>query len=335
MNDADPSRHVYYWVEETARAEVMKEKTILFLLHPQKHRSGGVIKMIDYIDLSDQIDGFRPVVCFHPQESDNVYQKYIPGEFIVDDLHDIHPDIYFTTLSMIPFLKETGIWDPTTPLLRLIQGFAPLGVDHPFFHKQKDAINICVSQPLADRLKSFFPDAVVEVIPNGIDVGQVPGKEKSLDILIVGNKNRTMAREAYELLRDEVGSVVLLDRALDRNTFLTQLALARIAVFFPRQTEGWYLPASEAMALNTFVVCPDVEGNRHYLRHNINGLMPPYQLSTIVDATLHAVHMQPSRMESMLSEAKRTAERFSLENQKMLFSRILGTCPRMWGRISG
>ena len=42
------------------------------------------------------------------------------------------------------------------------------------------------------------------------------------------------------------------------------MARARVTVLVPNPKEGFYLPALEAMALGTIVVCPDCVGNRSF-----------------------------------------------------------------------
>ena len=48
----------------------------------------------------------------------------------------------------------------------------------------------------------------------------------------------------------------------DRATFIEHMRGARIVVALPNPTEGFYLPALEAMKLGKAVICPDAVGNR-------------------------------------------------------------------------
>jgi len=70
-----------------------------------------------------------------------------------------------------------------------------------------------------------------------------------------------------------------------RNDFLTRTAACQVAVMLPWTMEGFFLPALEAMALDTALVVPDCVGNRSFCLHAINCLMPEYQIMDLVAAT--------------------------------------------------
>ena len=120
------------------------------------------------------------------------------------------------------------------------------------------AIRICVSREVADAIAATGrANGPVLTIPNGIDVtpfapadeGSPLGYEtRPQSIAIVGYKSFDLAREFSERLRAEQIDHLLLTKFLDREAFLALLAETRIAVCLPKEEEGFYLPALEAMA---------------------------------------------------------------------------------------
>ena len=52
--------------------------------------------------------------------------------------------------------------------------------------------------------------------------------------------------------------------------------------------EGFYLPALEAMALGSLVICPDCIGNRSFCLPGRNCFRPNYDLNSVIDSVQSA-----------------------------------------------
>jgi glycosyltransferase involved in cell wall biosynthesis len=98
--------------------------------------------------------------------------------------------------------------------------------------------------------------------------------------------------------------------------------------------EGFYLPALEGMAMGRIVVCPDCGGNRAYLRHAWNGLMPARQADAIVSATLQALELGSTAQTRMREAALSTAASYSLRTEREVFQSVLARLDQLWGACS-
>ena len=64
-----------------------------------------------------------------------------------------------------------------------------------------------------------------------------------------------------------------------------------MTLFLPNETEGFYLPALEGMALGTIVVCPDCVGNRSFCLPQVNAFRPAFHFDDMVQETETALTM--------------------------------------------
>ena len=170
------------------------------------------------------------------------------------------------------------------PIINLIQHVHHGDPGHPLsgFLRHR-AIRICVSEEVRAAIEAVGVNGPTVVIPNGIDQGDLPAvaapAERPVDWLVCGLKDdrSALARELARRLELEGGwgRVEMLTKLLPRAEFLAALARAGAVVLLPRATEGFYLPALEAMALGALVVCPDCVGNRSFCRDGDNALVPP------------------------------------------------------------
>ena len=69
---------------------------------------------------------------------------------------------------------------------------------------------------------------------------------------------------------------------------------ARVTVLVPNPKEGFYLPAVEAMAAGTLVVCPDCVGNRAFCLDEVNCLRPAREEDAIVAPPSGRLTRRPS-----------------------------------------
>jgi glycosyltransferase involved in cell wall biosynthesis len=185
------------------------------------------------------------------------------------------------------------------------------------------------------------------VIENGLDVPVEPVRDRvDGGVLIVGMKNPLLALRVRERLqagavprrRGVVERLVgrggprieVLTRLVPRPAFLEALRRARVAVFLPSPTEGFYLPALEAMAVGALVVCPDVVGNRLFCLSGENCFRPAYTLDEIAAASAAAVALSPVARAAILERARETARAHDLGAERASFLEVLRDVEAMW-----
>jgi glycosyltransferase involved in cell wall biosynthesis len=94
-------------------------------------------------------------------------------------------------------------------------------------------------------------------------------------------------------------------------------------VTLPLETEGFFLPALEAMAMGAVVVCPDCVGNRGFCRDGETCLRPAYTLDAVAAAAIEAVALCGTAAAALLREAAAEVRRHDLARERMAFLRIL------------
>jgi glycosyltransferase involved in cell wall biosynthesis len=196
------------------------------------------------------------------------------------------------------------------------------------------AIRICVSEYVADSLRETgVVRGPVFTIPAAIDVADVrrrfPPRERDTDLLIVATKQPEMGRRAAERLRAPGRTLQLIDELVPHDEFLAGMQRARVTVFFPSRDEGAPLPMLEAMALGTFVVCPDAIGNRAYVVDGRNSFRPDYDEDQILEAAAAALGGY-DELGPLLANASETVRDYDLPAERRAFIEILHDAERLW-----
>ena len=115
-----------------------------------------------------------------------------------------------------------------------------------------------------------------------------------------------------------------------RPEYLSLVARAKSAVFLPNPTEGFYLPALEAMALGTVVVCPDAVGNRGFCTDGVNMSMPKYDDDSLAAAAQRALAMPQAARDAMTAAGRATAARHGLDEERRTYLELLRKAPELW-----
>lgn len=251
---------------------------------------------------------------------------------------------YVPGLADLVFLAGTD-WDaylplrphPEPPVINLIQHVrhadpASKGV-YPFLSEK--AIRICVSPEVeAAILATGQVNGPTVTIANGIDVGsllahQQPGR--SQDVYVLARKSPELGRQVAQRLESEGISVLLHEDFMERQQVLQAMACSRISVLLPHKSEGFYLPALEAMALSEIVVVPDCVGNRSFCSHQVNCLMPARAPDEVLAAALEALDLARSGASDRFREASaQTLDRHRLEREREDFYRLLNNLDTLW-----
>ena len=193
--------------------------------------------------------------------------------------------------------------DPNDTLLR--HRFLP--------HK---AIRICVSPEVAEAIEATGHGAGAGVHDPGrgrrrrARAPRRPAPRATWTCVVAANKQPEMGARSRRGCAGAGRAVQLLDTAHPaRPSCSTWLARARVAVFVPNPKEGFYLPAIEAMALGTLVVCPDCVGNRSFCEPGVNCFRPPYEVGAIVAQAEQALACRETRATGRAAHATARASR--------------------------
>jgi glycosyltransferase involved in cell wall biosynthesis len=171
-------------------------------------------------------------------------------------------------------------------------------------------------------------------IPYGLEVEcfpkPIPLDQKDLDFLIVAIKQPRLGRRLSRLLwRPGRHNHLLVDPIL-RPDFLALLNRARVSIFLPHETEGFYIPALEGMALDTLVVCPDCVGNRSFCLSDRNCFRPEFSTRALRAAAEAAWRLTPSEVSTYLANGRETFARHDLMRERKDFLEILDQVDQLW-----
>ncbi|TCZ86194.1 glycosyltransferase family 1 protein [Lysobacter sp. N42] len=291
--------------------------------------SGGHGKVFDYFMHARAHPGFQPRIWFTPEsiDVDNPWRHAgVPAEtawrpsgaaalFIGGmDWLALHGDA--ATPPVINLVQHVRHADPTQPLRRFLR---------------RRAIRICVSSPVAEAIASTGEvNGPVLVIDAGLRLpDRMPrGDRQPRHVFIAAAKQPAIGRDLADALRAEGRSVDLCVDWVEHAAFLERMARAEIAVALPFPTEGFFLPALEAMTLGCATVVPDCVGNRAYLRPGVNALAPRLELDALRQAV---ARLDDAALRGrLISAATATAARFDLERERAAFHRVLDDLDALW-----
>jgi glycosyltransferase involved in cell wall biosynthesis len=250
-------------------------KTILF------HRAyqgftGGHLKFNDYLDHADSVNWTRTTIYVDPSSSHDHLWRNHPG--LVDTYNPDNADILFIAGTDWRALNPYPDIDNHKTIVNLIQHIRHANPSHELYsYLSRKAVRICVSQQVSDAITATGKcNGPIHTIPNGIALGKLPTPEASTpyNVVIAGLKQPALAKELRSRLELRGISVDCLLQQIPRVDYLKRVGLARIVVTLPNATEGFYLPALEAMAMGVPLICPDCVGNRSFCQNGITCLMP-------------------------------------------------------------
>jgi hypothetical protein len=310
----------------------------LVLFHRDFQRfTGGHLKVWNYFNHVIGLKSFEPRIAF---TADSKFDDTNPWSTTPEYVTEWKPetaDVLFLGGKDWKNLSEETRQNFRGPIINLIQ--------HPRHADPNDelygflssrAVRICVSQQTADAIQATGKvNGPVFVIPNGISFEDVPAQaadhKRGIEVLICGLKAPELARQIEKRFRnDENVAITSQLEWIPRAEYLKQLSQARIVVTLPRPTEGFYLPALEAMACGTVVVCPDCIGNRDFCHDGVNCFRPQYVTDEIVAAIYRALSLSPKQMSDIRKQADDTVREHSLERERGKFLEILERVDEIW-----
>lgn len=219
------------------------------------------------------------------------------------------------------------------PVVNLVQGVrhATEGDPRRAFLTRR-AVRICVSGEVADAIQATgLVNGPVYTIPNAIEVPSTARDGRpGTPLLVAGWKDGQFTAEVVAGLRAAGCEPEVIAAPVPREEFLGRVAAARVVVFVPLREEGCFLPALEAFALGTLVVCPDCVGNRGFCRDGETCLRPDHAPGAIVAATQVAVAMPPPERARIVAAAAAEAAVRGLDRERIAFLDVLDNLARIW-----
>jgi glycosyltransferase involved in cell wall biosynthesis len=299
--------------------------------------AGSHLKVWHYFNHVRQSSSYQPCVHFSKDsmwDSTNPWSKL--REFVVESWDSIRPDVIFLSGRDWEIVTPAHRDNSLVPIINLVQALKQAQPDDVRYqYLQHKAIRICVSPELSEAVRGTQKvNGPVFIIPDGIDVAELTELRahcaKDCDLFIVAPKQRDLGRELMRYLKRRDRQIELLTDYVEREDFLLRLARARVALFLPQIREGFYLPALEAMALDTIVVCPDCVGNRSFCLPERNAFRPAYTADAITEDVEQALRMPPSSVDQILSQARQTANKHDLPFERKAFLEILEHVNELW-----
>lgn len=324
---------------EYPRLTNLTVKSVLFYRNFERF-SGGHLKVWHYFNHVQGCAGYHPYIYFYTPESvwdfTNPWRRTAPHRLLSQPLSE--PDVIFLDGLDWQAIAPQKRDDSQTPIINLIQHVRHGNPDNPRYeflsHK---AIRICVSDAVAMALQeSGRVNGPLFVIPNALDMQELPApledSQREETILIAALKEPALGERIKTELESLGHPVRLLCDRLPRRDYLQQLRQVKMAVFLPnrQEGEGFYLPALEAMALRTLVICPDCLGNRGFCLPGQTCFRPNYQLAEIIETVKTALTLNDSEQETLLNQAQKQVDAHQLEEEQHQFQDILENVADIW-----
>jgi glycosyltransferase involved in cell wall biosynthesis len=255
---------------------------------------------------------------------------------VIASVGEVAPNALFVAGRDWQRLDALGLLERGLPILNLIQHVRHAeewSIQSRYLERK--AIRLCVSAEVAEAVQAAGSQGPTVVIPNGVDIPEASAASLGgppLDLLVAGLKQPVLAREAAARLAAPGRSIEVFTEHVPRDEFLAAMRRARVTLYLPNEEEGFYLPALEGMALGTTVVCPDVVGNRSFCLPGVTAYRPAFQLDALVAATEEALALPDAGRVILLAQARKMAQRHSLEAERRAFQDVLANLGDLWAQ---
>ncbi|WP_416305707.1 hypothetical protein [Neptunicella sp. SCSIO 80796] len=244
-----------------------KKRTILF--HRWYHGyTGGHQKVYDYLThtlASGQFDvnlWVENKASVNPELFTN-----ITGVSYLDDYTPSEADIIF--LAGLDWKAYLPFYNPQQPIVNLIQHIRHGDPNHPLHQfLQYKAIRLCVSDAVRQAIAPFANGPCITIkMGHQVPAIKVP---KVRDLYILAPKQPALGGALADWARSKGMSVLLHNKAVERDVVYSSMASSRISLPLPNKTEGFFLPGIEAMKLSDWAVVPDCVASREYSAKGAN-----------------------------------------------------------------
>ena len=301
--------------------------------------TGGHQKVADYFQHCQHAENIKPQISFSDRTHWNDVNPWLPEYQTQKVLYEPsrYDYIFVAGMDWNVYLPFQGY--KNQPVINLIQHVRHADAALPLrqFLKQP-AVRICVSPQVADAItETQEVNGPVFTINNGIELLNNTQDEKKYDVIILGIKNYSLAQELSAALSHMNIRLDVILQPIARQELLHKMMQTKVAVLLPHATEGFYLPALEAMALSDLVVVPDCIGNRGFCTHKLNCLIPEYTLDAMLNSITEALHLcnhttdlYAMELVNIKKHAQATVAQHSLHRERQEFLSILQQLDTLW-----
>lgn len=284
---------------------------------------GGHLKVFNYLAHAASYPGLQTRLYLTSDSID-------PGELLPRSTqcvaHPVRSDAYFIAGANWRFLDEAKIDTRSSCVFNLIQGFRHLDDAIHARYLERYAVRICVSDTLADELRSSGrAHGPIVSIPNGADIGMLEGLRsvpKEPRVFIAGAKNPDLAAAVAAALQARRVPCTVSIALQPREAFLRDMASHAVMVALSDRTDGFYLPALEAMAVGSAVVTLAHRGPASFCRNGVNALVAQESAGDLARLSAELVGDAALRI-ALIAAAQVTARRHSLEAERAAFFSVL------------
>jgi glycosyltransferase involved in cell wall biosynthesis len=308
-------------------------KRILFY-RDFKDYTGGHQKVADYFNHLRSTPCFEPSISFSQQTRWNDANPWYPEyrNSNIEYVPEEYDYIFLAGTDWKQYLMFGSSHKPVVNLVQHVRHADPSADVYPYLSER--AIRVCVSREVeAAIMGTGRVNGPTFVIPNGIAVPDLPQEiGKSIDLLILGNKTPDLAKSLGEHFSKHSLRMKVITSLVPRAELMQLMASAKIFVGLPNLSEGFYLPALEAMGLSELVVVPDCVGNRGFCIHLNTCLMCEYNLESLIDTVTKAIQISntPKIANEIKWNAKAKVKQHSLAVERELFLRVMNDIDFLW-----
>lgn len=307
--------------------KITNRKPNILFYRDFKGFTGGHLKVWDYYQHVKSYADFDAKIYFSEasvwtknpwlavKNENKLLTKWIPSD----------SDVLFLAGMDWLSLAEQDRQQPPSPVINLIQHVRHADKNNPLYDFLKyPATRICVSQEVADAISATGQvNGSIVVNPNGIEHSLFPPPlmldDKDISFLIIGLKEPLLAKQVSKQLSTlGIQSHLVIDH-LQRKDFLSLINRAKTVLFLPNKTEGFYLPALEAMYLKALVICPDCVGNRGFCIDSITCFAPSYITDDIVLAVKNSLLIDSKKRAVLVNKAYEHANTSTLQKERKKF----------------
>lgn len=288
--------------------------------------AGGHLKYFDYMNHIDAVKNLRTEIVFSP---DTVWNKSNPwlGRPAKAEIPWDSVDALFIAGRDWGIVPDVIRNDPPFPILNLIQGVRHADPTHELYrYLQFPATRICVSNEIKDAiLDTGKVSGKVFAVPNGVDAALMPKPKpwasRKYKIGVFSLKNEKLGRDIQQALFPK--DVQLFEKWMSRDQYLHEMSNCEISIFLPEKAEGFYLPALEAMGLQSLVVCPDCIGNRSFCIEDATAETPDYSVKAITNAAISLLDKTDDFKKARIERASEMFAAHSIERERSQFHQVL------------
>lgn len=311
--------------------KIVKPKRVLFY-RDFVFYYGGHQKIADYVEHLESSFRYKPDISFSAQTRWDNSNPWFPSYKEKSAPYD--PANYdFIFLAGTDWKQYLPFVTTNKPVINLIQHVRHADPESDVYEfLSQRAVRICVSRQVAEAIEATGRvNGPIYTIPNGVDLPSLTA-EKKYDLIILGIKQPEIARNIQQQLASYGLRMLVVEERVSREEWFHLLAGSHIALLLPHFTEGFYLPALEAMKYCSLVIVPDCIGNREFCRDNQNCLMPEYDTRSILACVEQC--LQLLKDEQVLTvfrqEMDKTLRLYTLKNERKAFLGIMRDIEKLW-----